>query len=173
MAWCLWPTSRFKAKVQSPGPGHGLWVGAGVIGRVGEVLCQGRSMPLISLLITLLLPCFSKTGRGGNVWESPAGCLMVSAAMRLTISGQRLPFLQYLVSMAVVQAVREEAARCLQVRVDLPVHYGFHKGHWRWRGFHCRQSVAGEPKFRLRRRHTSAWAGRCGDEGARKPSALH
>uniref|UniRef100_A0A1D2AED9 BPL/LPL catalytic domain-containing protein n=1 Tax=Auxenochlorella protothecoides TaxID=3075 RepID=A0A1D2AED9_AUXPR len=60
-------------------------------------------------------------GRGGNVWESPAGCLMVSAAMRLTISGQRLPFLQYLVSMAVVQAVREEAARCLQGGAGLEV----------------------------------------------------
>ncbi|KFM25424.1 Biotin-protein ligase [Auxenochlorella protothecoides] len=62
-----------------------------------------------------------ETGRGGNVWESPAGCLMVSAAMRLTISGQRLPFLQYLVSMAVVQAVREEAARCLQGGAGLEV----------------------------------------------------
>ena len=56
-------------------------------------------------------------GRDGNRWESPDGCLMFSAATRLAIPGQRLPFVQYVVSLAVVQAVQAEAARRLQARI--------------------------------------------------------
>lgn len=47
-------------------------------------------------------------GRGGNVWQSPKGCLMFSALTQLNISGQHLPFVQYLVTMAVVKALKEE-----------------------------------------------------------------
>ena len=54
-------------------------------------------------------------GRGGNRWESPGGCLMFTAAKRLAIPGQRLPFVQYIVSLAVAQAVQAEAAARLQV----------------------------------------------------------
>lgn len=53
-------------------------------------------------------------GRGGNVWESPDGCLMFSAVQRLDIPGQRLPFVQYIVSLAIVQAVQAAAASALQ-----------------------------------------------------------
>jgi biotin--protein ligase len=53
-------------------------------------------------------------GRGGNTWESPAGCLMFSSAYRLTISGQRLPFVQYLVTLAVVQAAQAQAYKLLE-----------------------------------------------------------
>lgn len=49
------------------------------------------------------------------MWESPDGCMMLSSSMQLSMPGQRLPFLQYLVSLAVVEAVQREAARCLQV----------------------------------------------------------
>eukprot|EP00887_Chlorella_sp_A99_P000364 scaffold13.g364.t1 len=52
-------------------------------------------------------------GRGGNRWESPAGCLMFSAFKQLDIPGHRLPFVQYVVSLAVVQAAQAEAARLL------------------------------------------------------------
>lgn len=62
-----------------------------------------------------ILPSGS-AGRGGNVWESPDGCLMFSAVKRLDIPGQRLPFVQYIVSLAVVQAVQAAAAAALQVR---------------------------------------------------------
>ena len=41
---------------------------------------------------------------------------MFSACSRLEVAGQRLPFVQYLVSLAVVQAVQAEAERRLQVR---------------------------------------------------------
>eukprot|EP00899_Mesostigma_viride_P002884 jgi/Mesvir1/12597/Mv17926-RA.1 len=49
-------------------------------------------------------------GRGGNVWESPRGCLMFSFLWPLR-DGAKLPLLQYLVCLALVQAVEEEAAR--------------------------------------------------------------
>jgi len=62
-------------------------------------------------------------GRGGNVWESPEGCLMFSACQRLKIEGQRLPFVQYLVTLAVVHAVQAEAAAALgcSERAPLPL----------------------------------------------------
>ncbi|XP_054021906.1 biotin--protein ligase isoform X1 [Dryobates pubescens] len=48
-------------------------------------------------------------GRGGNVWLSPVGCAL--STLHLTIPlhsnlGQRIPFIQHLVSLAVVEAVR-------------------------------------------------------------------
>lgn len=52
------------------------------------------------------------------MWESPDGCLMFSAVQRLEIPGQRLPFVQYIVSLAIVQAVRAAAASALQVRTS-------------------------------------------------------
>jgi len=58
-------------------------------------------------------------GRGGNTWESPAGCLMFSTAYRLTISGHRLPFVQYLVTLAVVQAAQAQAYTLLEQYCNL------------------------------------------------------
>ena len=49
-------------------------------------------------------------GRGGNVWESPAGCLLFTFKSMLPASaGARLPFLQYLVTLAMVRAVKGSA----------------------------------------------------------------
>ncbi|XP_011892592.1 PREDICTED: biotin--protein ligase isoform X6 [Cercocebus atys] len=48
-------------------------------------------------------------GRGGNVWLSPVGCalstLLISIPLRSQL-GQRIPFVQHLMSVAVVEAVR-------------------------------------------------------------------
>lgn len=48
-------------------------------------------------------------GRGGNAWLSPVGCalstLLVSVPLRSPL-GQRIPFVQHLMSLAVVEAVR-------------------------------------------------------------------
>lgn len=59
-------------------------------------------------------------GRGGNVWDSPPGCLMFSAVRRLGIAGQRLPFVQYLVTLAVVQGVEAAAARAIAAATGAP-----------------------------------------------------
>jgi biotin--protein ligase len=56
-------------------------------------------------------------GRGGNSWTSPAGCLMFSFKSHFT-DGSTLPFVQYLVSLALVQAIKE-AAQCDQIEVAI------------------------------------------------------
>ncbi|KAK9816792.1 hypothetical protein WJX72_005169 [[Myrmecia] bisecta] len=67
----------------------------------------------------------SGKGRGQNVWESPPGCLMFSLSTRLALPGERLPFLQYVMSLAIVQAMRGAAQEQLQgedidVRIKWP-----------------------------------------------------
>ena len=49
-------------------------------------------------------------GRGGNVWTSPDGCVMFSLMHTFKGAGQQLPFVQYIVSLAVVQTVQSLAA---------------------------------------------------------------
>ncbi|XP_074626123.1 biotin--protein ligase-like isoform X3 [Acropora palmata] len=48
-------------------------------------------------------------GRGGNVWLSPAGCMMFSLHVQFPFEsnlGQRLPFLQHIASLAAVEAIK-------------------------------------------------------------------
>ncbi|XP_026076364.1 biotin--protein ligase [Carassius auratus] len=48
-------------------------------------------------------------GRGGNAWLSPPGCAMFTLHLQLPVNsrlGQRIPFLQHLAALAVVQSVR-------------------------------------------------------------------
>lgn len=64
-------------------------------------------------------------GRGGNRWDSPAGCLMFSILKRVSITGQNLPFVQYIATLAIVQAVQQLAqqrlqGRSLDVRIKWP-----------------------------------------------------
>ncbi|GBG69575.1 hypothetical protein CBR_g4408 [Chara braunii] len=49
-------------------------------------------------------------GRGGSVWESPEGCLMFSFTQTAT-NGRTLPFVQYVVTLAVVQGVESLVER--------------------------------------------------------------
>ena len=52
------------------------------------------------------------TGRNGNAWLSPLGCMMFSLMVRLKVNselGARLPYLQHIASLAVVEAVRSLA----------------------------------------------------------------
>ena len=51
---------------------------------------------------------FFITGRGGNAWLSPLGCAMFTLPLKLTLTsklGQRVSFLQHMVSLAVVRSV--------------------------------------------------------------------
>lgn len=45
-------------------------------------------------------------GRTSNVWESPKGCLMFSFTLEMD-NGHMLPFLQYVVSIALVDAIEQ------------------------------------------------------------------
>ena len=76
-------------------------------------------------------------GRGGNVWTSPEGCLMFSlkTEMRSSIAqagvseqkrtsfmppGQLLPFVQYVITMSIVDAVRDVTRGALKLRIKWP-----------------------------------------------------
>jgi biotin--protein ligase len=56
-------------------------------------------------------------GRGGNSWTSPMGCLMFSFKSHFT-DGGTLPFVQYLVSLALVHAIKA-VAQCDQIEVAI------------------------------------------------------
>lgn len=45
-------------------------------------------------------------GRSKNVWESPKGCLMFSFTIQME-DGRVVPLLQYVVSLAVTEAVKD------------------------------------------------------------------
>ncbi|KAI4813962.1 hypothetical protein KUCAC02_003180, partial [Chaenocephalus aceratus] len=69
-------------------------------------------------------------GRGGNAWLSPPGCAMFTLSLQVSLSsrlGQRIPFLQHLVALAVVEAVRSlPGYQDLDLRVKWPndIYYG-------------------------------------------------
>lgn len=79
--------------------------------------------------------CFP--GRGKNAWLSPPGCalctLLVSIPLRSPL-GQRIPFVQHLMSLAVVEAVRSIPG--YQVRAASPPlrPYSVYRS---WLGFVC------------------------------------
>lgn len=57
-----------------------------------------------------MFPVFAAAaGRGRNAWLSPLGCAMFTLSVQVELSsrlGQRIPFLQHLAALAVVEAVR-------------------------------------------------------------------
>lgn len=51
----------------------------------------------------------TNSGRGRNGWLSPPGCAMFTVSVQIKLSsklGQRIPFLQHLAALAIVEAVR-------------------------------------------------------------------
>jgi len=65
------------------------------------------------LLCSLLL-----LGRGGNVWTSPAGCLMFTAMRQLQVQGTQAAFINYVVCLAVVQGIKEATQQLLNVSAE-------------------------------------------------------
>ncbi|XP_058715766.1 biotin--protein ligase [Poecile atricapillus] len=63
-------------------------------------------------------------GRGGNVWLSPMGCALSTLHISIPLHsnlGQRIPFIQHLVSLAVVEAVRSiPGYEDIELRVKWP-----------------------------------------------------
>jgi|TARA_B110000967_G_scaffold196758_1_gene227735 biotin--protein ligase len=71
-----------------------------------ETLERGSRFPPGALV---LADCqIGGRGRGGNVWTSPPGCLLFSFSTTHTV-GATLPFLQYVATMAAVDAIQEGA----------------------------------------------------------------
>jgi biotin--protein ligase len=82
----------------------------------GRSLLYSRCLPSTQTLLTGKLSgsepgfvCIADAqsagkGRGSNSWESPPGCLMFSFSTRVQ-DGRSLPFVQYMVSLAMVKAI--------------------------------------------------------------------
>ncbi len=58
-------------------------------------------------------------GRGSNIWSSPDGCLMFSMSIKYPGDGLTLPFVQYAVSLAVVQTIEAISADVLRGRIRI------------------------------------------------------
>ena len=91
---------------KTSGPGRELWfapaldstqthlISSGVDGDAGIVCVAARQT--------------AGKGRGDNTWESPEGCLMFSFRQSFPDrEGKTLPFMQYVISLAMVRAVRK------------------------------------------------------------------
>ncbi|XP_007423392.1 biotin--protein ligase [Python bivittatus] len=66
-------------------------------------------MPQEMGLIAIAVQQTQGKGRGGNIWLSPVGAALSTLHITIPLSsklGQRIPFIQHLVSLAVVEAVR-------------------------------------------------------------------
>ncbi|XVE60381.1 hypothetical protein DITRI_Ditri05aG0124300 [Diplodiscus trichospermus] len=66
---------------------------------------------------------FKGRGRSKNVWESPWGCLMFSFTLQME-DGKIVPLVQYVVSLAVTEAIKDVCDRngfpCLDARIKWP-----------------------------------------------------
>uniref|UniRef100_A0A7S4HNG7 BPL/LPL catalytic domain-containing protein n=1 Tax=Vannella robusta TaxID=1487602 RepID=A0A7S4HNG7_9EUKA len=82
---------------------------------------QFREVPLGTVIVTDEQG--SGKGRGGNSWTSPAGCLMFSFLTKVK-EGTLLPFFQYLISLALVRAIKEypheESLQNLPIQIKWP-----------------------------------------------------
>ncbi|XP_038622281.1 biotin--protein ligase isoform X1 [Tachyglossus aculeatus] len=69
-------------------------------------------------------------GRGGNAWLSPVGCALSTVLLSVPLAshlGQRIPFVQHLVSLALVEAVRSiPGYQDINLRMKWPndIYYG-------------------------------------------------
>ncbi|XP_019617084.1 PREDICTED: biotin--protein ligase-like [Branchiostoma belcheri] len=92
-------------------------------GTLGKVVLYTEVIPTTMTVLDRLSSCVpedtgliaiahrqtSGQGRGGNVWLSPLGCAMFTLHVRIPLQselGHRLPFIQHIMSLAVVDSVR-------------------------------------------------------------------
>lgn len=57
---------------------------------------------------------FNHVGRSKNVWESPKGCLMFSFTIQME-DGKIVPLLQYVVSLAMTEAIKDICGKHVSV----------------------------------------------------------
>ncbi|KZT22960.1 class II aaRS and biotin synthetase [Neolentinus lepideus HHB14362 ss-1] len=122
----LFDVDRYFASLQSARKREGLEDGEGDSWGIGEALLYGevvsstqtmldKNPRLLHALPTPLLSLaaiqLSGRGRGGNAWLSPRGSLPISLLLRVPFSHvppAKLVFVQYIYSLAVTEAVRDE-----------------------------------------------------------------
>jgi Biotin/lipoate A/B protein ligase family len=94
--------------------------------RLGRVLVTARKLPSTQALlqsaagrappgaVAVAATQTAGKGRGANAWTSPEGCLAASLSTRCELPGTRLPFVQYVVSLAVLAAARAELVAAVE-----------------------------------------------------------
>ncbi|KAJ6848363.1 biotin--protein ligase 2-like [Iris pallida] len=63
---------------------------------------------------------FKGRGRSKNVWDSPVGCLLFSFTLEME-DGRKLPLLQYVVSLAVTEAIKEACQAKGLPKIDIRI----------------------------------------------------
>lgn len=126
--------------------------GAGPPPRVGAVLHTAAELASTQTLVYSQIKAFvdgavlvadaqrQGKGRGGNAWTSPRGCLMATLVTEWR-DGATLPFLQYVISLAVVRALRTLAGCDLGVRIKWP--NDLYAGEHKVGGVLCQSTYAG------------------------------
>ena len=99
--------------------------------KFGSILLHGEELPSTQTLVMETKACddfvvcvadrqTNGRGRGENTWESPLGCLMFSFRSSLpTAFGSKLPFFQYLVSLAIIRSCKTIDVKC-EVNIKWP-----------------------------------------------------
>ncbi|KAF3322530.1 biotin--protein ligase 2-like isoform X2 [Carex littledalei] len=122
------PTDQMKFEV-------GLYMGFLVASKFGRLLIWSPRLSSTHDLVSKNfheLPCgtvcitdvqFKGRGRSKNVWDSPLGCLLFSFTLQME-DGRKLPLLQYVVSLAVTEAIKhlcqEKGLPQLDLRIKWP-----------------------------------------------------
>jgi len=77
-------------------------------------------------------------GRGGNVWESPKGCLMFTFTTKLSAQKvQYLPCVQYLISICIVDTILQLTDNKLQLSLKWPNDIYWSDGYLKLGGILC------------------------------------
>lgn len=108
-SWTHFSMETYKQNLKSSLLGHTLLYAEVVLSTMD--LLEGFSLhsPKDVGLIAVAARQSKGRGRGGNAWLSPLGCAMFTLSVKVDLSsklGQRIPFLQHLAALAVVEAVR-------------------------------------------------------------------
>uniref|UniRef100_UPI0037E70A27 biotin--protein ligase n=1 Tax=Semicossyphus pulcher TaxID=241346 RepID=UPI0037E70A27 len=108
-SWDHFSMDTYRQNLKTSTLGHTLLYAEVVTSTMN--LLQGLSLhsPKDMGLIAVAARQTEGRGRGGNAWLSPLGCAMFTLSVQVDLSsrlGQRIPFLQHLAALAVVEAVR-------------------------------------------------------------------
>uniref|UniRef100_A0A7R9TMS1 BPL/LPL catalytic domain-containing protein n=1 Tax=Prasinoderma coloniale TaxID=156133 RepID=A0A7R9TMS1_9VIRI len=140
---CEFDTSAYFATLQQSGDGAP---------RIGAVCHYAAVVPSTQPIIYNNMGAFvdgavvvadvqrSGVGRGGNAWTSPRGCLCATFVTEWH-DGATLPHVQYVISLAVIRALRTLTSRDLGVRIKWP--NDLYAGKHKIGGVLCQSTYAG------------------------------
>ncbi|XP_074528972.1 biotin--protein ligase isoform X1 [Halichoeres trimaculatus] len=108
-SWTHFSMETYKQNLKSSLLGHTVLYAEVVTSTMDLLEGLNLHSPKDAGLIAVAARQSKGRGRGGNAWLSPLGCAMFTLSVQVELGsklGQRIPFLQHLASLAVVEAVR-------------------------------------------------------------------